>query len=99
MQSAMDAEQSYRPEMDKVIYDGLLAMDITVPSGPEWDQFRQNIIDAFQDPRFDHLDHLPADADINQVNPWSGKHIGVYATLCQLWLGHSKNIFSIIKKN
>ncbi len=71
--SIVNKSQVFRSEMDAIIYEGLMAIGITRPSGEAWDHFRQDVIDAFQDPRFDHLPHLPPDASIGQVNTYAGK--------------------------
>ncbi len=67
--------QTYRPDMDGVIYNGLLARVKVEASGPRYDQFRQDVIDTFQDPRFDHLPHLPPDAELDDVNEHAGRCI------------------------
>ncbi len=65
-------KQTYRPEADEFIFNGMLALGPLEPSGPHVDTFKQNVIDAFQDPRFNHLPHLPPDAAIDQVNVYAG---------------------------
>lgn len=66
-------EQKYRPDVDPIIYKGILAIGVSRPSGREWDEYRQDVIDAFQDPRFDGFPHLSADADIDEVDVYAGK--------------------------
>ncbi len=68
----MDIPQTFRPELDDFIYDGLLALGPSWPSGSAWDGFRQDVINTFQDPRFDHLPHLPLNASIDQVHNYAG---------------------------
>ncbi len=67
-----NVERLYRPELDPILYDGLVAIGFKSPSGPGWDRFRRHVIAAFQDPRFDHLSHLPADASIEEVTVFAG---------------------------
>lgn len=64
--------QTYRPEADEFIYEALMAIGVVTPSGPQYDNFRQQVIDQFQDPRFDHLPTLPPDASIDEVNVYAG---------------------------
>ncbi len=65
--------QTFRPELDEVIFQGLLALGPLWPSGPTWNEFRQDVIDRLQDSHFDQLPHLPPDANIDQVNNYAGR--------------------------
>ncbi len=67
------AEYNYRPEVDSVIYDGLISIGVWRPSGPVYDQFRQDVIDAFQEPMFDHLPHPGPNAHVDEVDVYAGK--------------------------
>jgi hypothetical protein len=60
--------------MDEFIYEGLMAIGPSWPSGVEWDEFRHDVIDTLQDPRFEHLPHLPPDANIDQVHEYAGMY-------------------------
>lgn len=66
-------EQAYRPEADPIIFNGLMAMGVHQPSGEDYDTFRQDVIDVFQDPRFDHLPHIGNDAQLDDVHVYAGK--------------------------
>jgi hypothetical protein len=70
----IDTPQTYRPEMDEFIYEGLMAIGPSWPSSIEWDEFRQDVIDTLQDPRFEHLPHLPPDANIDQAHEYAGMY-------------------------
>ena len=68
----MDTVQTYRPEADEIIYNGLMTVGSHSTVSPELEAFNQKVIDAFQDPRFDHLPHLPVTASPDQVNIYAG---------------------------
>ncbi len=68
----MDTPQTYRPDVDDIIYDGLLALGPSWPSGGAWDNFRQDVIDMLQDSRFDYLPHIPAEASVDDVDNYAG---------------------------
>ena len=63
----------FRPELDSVIYSGLLDINPKVPSGEAYDKFRREVIEAFQDPRFRGWPHLSLTADIEEVNLYAGQ--------------------------
>ncbi len=71
---AIEAEPSYRPDIGSELYHGLLGVAVSNPSGPEYDQFRQKVIDAFQHPIFANETGLPPDADIDQVHAYAGRY-------------------------
>ena len=59
----------------KMVYNGLMTVGVKPPPpGRVYNKFRQDIIDAFQDPVFDHLPHLSADASIDDVDIYAGEH-------------------------
>ena len=45
-----------------------------VPSGPEWDAFRRDVIKEFASPKFDGWDHIDENASFELV----GDHAGVF---------------------
>ncbi len=69
--SGMGSPQSWS-QTDQLMYNGLITIGIHEPSGQQYDAFLQNVIDYLQDPQFDHLLHLPADASIGKVNIYAG---------------------------
>ena len=71
--ATMDKIYTFRPEADKYIYTGLMTIGNLEPSGQEYDAFRQRIIDALQNPRFDHLPHPPPNGSIQDVSVFAGK--------------------------
>lgn len=66
-------KQNYRPEVDPIIYNGLMAVGVKRPSGKAYDIFRQAVIDRLQDPVFDGLSRLPPDANLDEVDIYAGK--------------------------
>ncbi len=73
----LGVKKSYRPELDHILYDGLIAVGVKLPSGPVYDAFLGDVIKEFQDERFDHLPHLPADATIDQVDLYACKFVSI----------------------
>ncbi len=69
--SILGSPQSWS-QADQLMYNGLIAIGGHEPSGQQYDAFLQNVIDDLQDPQFDHLPHLPADASIDKVNIYAG---------------------------
>ncbi len=65
--------QWYRPEVDSIIINGMIGIGVANPSGTQWDHFRQQVIDAFQDVRFENLTHLPPGAYLDDVNVYAGR--------------------------
>ena len=74
-------KQTFRPEADEVIWNGILAAGLYLPSGERWEKFCQEVIDTFQDPRFSHLPHMPSTASVSEVNVYAGRIPYVYITL------------------
>ena len=58
--------------MTSEIWNGLITTEPYYPTGYEWDQFAQEIIDEFQDPMWDFMPHLPADASTGEVDFYAG---------------------------
>ncbi len=79
--NALRPNYDYRPEADAFIYNGLIVVERYLHSSPQYDLFRQNVIDAFQDPQFDHLPHLLPNASIGDVRPHAGRIILWFCTL------------------
>ena len=83
--SIMNSNHTHRPEMEPYIYDGLLAVGPRVPSGPRWDLFCQQVIDAFEDEHFDNYTHID---DPSLVEVFAGINISLvclnlmYIPLC-----------------
>ena len=69
----LGAEPLYRPELHDLIWDGFISSEPRVPSGDEYDTFRQSVIDTFQEDEWDHLSHLSADAELDEVAAHAGK--------------------------
>ncbi len=72
--TTLDIEHDYRPEADEFIFNGLIAVGRYLHSGPQYDLFRQKVIDTFQEPQFDHLPHLLPNASIDDVRPHAGRN-------------------------
>lgn len=63
----------YRPEMGPEVYEGVIDLEVTVFQGPEWDRFRQEVIDSFQTPQFYEWEHIAFNASIDSVNSYAGR--------------------------
>ena len=81
----MDAEipfeinPTFRPDVGNEVYEGVLDMEVSVPYGPKWDAFRQDVIDEFQNPDFDGWTHLGPDAPLDSVSTYAGQpHISQF---------------------
>ncbi len=77
---ALRNKHDYRPEADEFIYNGLLVVEHHIDSSPQYDTFRKNVIDAFQEPQFDHLPPLLPNASIDDVRPHAGMIILLVCT-------------------
>ena len=73
MEIPLELETTFRPEVGKEIYEGIIDFEVSAPSGPNWDAFRQEVIDEFQEPKFDDWPHIGPDASIEVVSSWAGK--------------------------
>lgn len=62
----------YRPEVDHLIYTGLVTCQFRKNYGPEYDVFARRVIEAFETPAFASVPHLPLTADIEQVEVYAG---------------------------
>ncbi len=67
-------KSTYRPELDKVLYNGLLSLENVVHTGPRRQQFARMVIKALQHPKFAHLPHLPPTAGPDEVGDFAGKY-------------------------
>ncbi len=54
------------------VFDGVIGVGTRNPSGPDFDHFLRQILVAFQDPRFDGIPHLDADANIKDIHFYAG---------------------------
>ena len=68
-----EIQPTYRPEVGLEVYEGVIDLEVGVPRGPEWDAFRQKVIDEFQKPDFDDLPHVGPDASIDSISSYAGK--------------------------
>ena len=50
-------EAGDRMEDAQKAYQGLISANVRTPTGPAWDEFRDQVIDAFDDPKFDSYNH------------------------------------------
>ena len=66
-------QPTFRPEVGLEVYEGVIDLEVSVPKGPRWDEFRQQVIDAFQSPVFDSWDHIRPDASIDVVSNYAGR--------------------------
>ncbi len=67
----------YRADLGTFRCQGLLGIMFTPASGPEYDNFLEDIISEFQDPVFDDMPHLPASASIGEVHPSAGEFCNI----------------------
>ena len=63
----------YRPDVDPFIYTGILIARYKNVYGPGYNQFTRNVINAFHEPQFHGLEHLPLNASNDMVMPHAGK--------------------------
>ena len=80
---------SYRPELTNELWNGLITMEPYRPTGSEWDQFAQDVIDEFQEPEWDVMPHLDANAPIHDVPVYAGIHTKTKMSFwrnCRHWL-------------
>ena len=47
-------------------------MGVREPCGPKWDNFREEVIEAFSDARFQNYTHLTSKDDIDKVDKMAG---------------------------
>lgn len=66
---------TYHPEIGDELLEGIIDSSPSQKEGPEWDEFRQKVIDNFQNPVFDDWPHLPANASIELVESYAGKNL------------------------
>ena len=45
-----DSPTNFQPELQDVIWDGVLSIELYQPTGPEWEAFTEAVIDRSQDP-------------------------------------------------
>ncbi len=62
----------YKGEVYQEVSDGLLGVSLKTPSGQKFDDFLQRVIDELQDPYYDDVPHVPADAKIGDINILAG---------------------------
>ena len=43
---------------DRLLYEGFITVLPELPSGPNWDQLREDVIEAFDDPKFEGYSHV-----------------------------------------
>ena len=69
----ISVEQSYRPELDSVIYDGLLSAELVTAEGDIQEEFAKKVIAGLQHPAFAHLPHLPPDSHPEEVTAFASE--------------------------
>ncbi len=69
----LGAVYNYRPDIDDIIYPGVLVVGVKKTYGPKYDQFLIDVLEAFQDPVFANLPHLGPNADVNVIDQYAGK--------------------------
>ncbi len=62
----------YKSKIYREVSNGLLGVSFKKPSGQKFDDFLQRVIDEFQDPHYDDVPHVPADAKIGDINMYAG---------------------------
>ena len=55
------------------MYEGVIDFEVSVPTCPKWDAFRQDVIDEFQKPDFDDWPHVGPTASIEEISSYAGK--------------------------
>ena len=68
----INLEFKYRPEVDDIIYTGLINCRNWAPTGQIWNDFADKVIKAFQDPMFEKWPRLPPTATPDQVEANAG---------------------------
>ena len=51
---------TFYPELDDEIWDGLISIDPTKPTGPEWTAFSQAVVEKSQDPVWASYPYQPS---------------------------------------
>ena len=69
----IDLKTTFRPEVGIEVFEGVIDLEVSVPSGPKWDAFRHNVIDEFQKPEFDDWPHVGPNASIEVISTYAGK--------------------------
>lgn len=69
----MIGTNSHRPELDPIIYEGIIIGTPNKPSGPEWKKFARRVIARFADPAFSAVPHLAVSATPDEVEVHAGK--------------------------
>ena len=75
LQPLLGSVQTYRPEMDQLLYNGLVTITYRKGGGPGYEEFARQVVSSFSDPRFDGHDHLPPDTDPDQVDVYAGMYL------------------------
>ncbi len=65
-------EYPYTSQAHHTISEGLVGISFKQPSGQAFNDFLQKVIDEFQDPLFDNVPHVPADAKVEDISIYSG---------------------------
>ena len=73
MEIPFDLQPTFRPEVGLEIFEGQIDFEVSAPSGPKWDAFRQEVVDEFQKPEFDDWPHIGPNESIAVVTSWAGK--------------------------
>ena len=69
---AMGIKDNYRPELDDIIYTGVICGSVLKNSGPEYDAFATDVIEAFDHPGFAGYEHMTMDDSIDKVDTYAG---------------------------
>ena len=63
---------TFRPELGKFLFDGVIIGTPFKPAGKEWDEFARQVIDSFDHPAFEDVEHLPPTAQTSEVESFGG---------------------------
>ncbi len=75
MVSMIDYKENYHPELDDIIYTGVITVDVAKNSGAEYDTFAREVIESFQHPAFDGYEHLSLNSSVDEVGAYAGNFL------------------------
>ncbi len=73
----IDSAQTFRPDIDHLLINGLIGVELRTPSGQNYEEFLREVIVTFQDPIFDHLPHISPSTNIKDISFYAGKIVNV----------------------
>ena len=50
----------------------MIDIEPSVAAGPSWDAFRRQVIEAFQEPKFQGWDHVDLNTSIDEISSFAG---------------------------